>query len=67
MVTSHILLDLRLHLSLLIFRPNNQSLGGLKTFHLYGHSILRFVLSTGVLLKVCVGDEKITLLFPLLF
>ncbi|MDT9313927.1 MAG: hypothetical protein P5701_26685, partial [Limnospira sp. Paracas R14] len=36
-----------------------------KTFRLYGHSIFRFVLSTGVLLKVCVGIDKIILLFPL--
>ncbi|BAI92668.1 hypothetical protein NIES39_L05110 [Arthrospira platensis NIES-39] len=67
MVTSHILRDLRLHLSLLISRPDNQSLRGFKTFRLYGHSIFRFVLSTGVLLKVCVGIDEIILLFPLLF
>ncbi|MDT9298431.1 MAG: hypothetical protein P5700_26190, partial [Arthrospira platensis PCC 7345] len=59
--------DLRLHLSLLISRPDNQSLGGLKTFRLYGHSIFRFVLSTGVLLKVYVGSVAMLLLFPLLF
>ncbi|BAI90205.1 hypothetical protein NIES39_D07880 [Arthrospira platensis NIES-39] len=58
---------MRLHLSLLISRPDNQSLGGFKTFRLYGHSIFRFILSTGVLLKVCIGSNQSPLLFPLLF
>ncbi|BAI93468.1 hypothetical protein NIES39_O02190 [Arthrospira platensis NIES-39] len=37
------------------------------TFRLYGHSIVRFVLSTGVLLKVCVGRMQNPPLFPLPF
>ncbi|TRT42923.1 MAG: hypothetical protein EWV85_23385 [Microcystis aeruginosa Ma_QC_C_20070703_M131] len=67
MVTSHTLEGLRLHLSLLSISTDTQSLKGFITFRLYGRSIFRFVLSTGVLLKVCVSDGKNLLLFPLFF
>ncbi|MDT9181007.1 MAG: hypothetical protein P5678_25965, partial [Limnospira sp. PMC 1240.20] len=36
-------------------------------FRLYGHSIFRLVLSTGLLLKVCVGVGVSTLLFSVPF
>ena len=67
LVTSHPLIGLRLHFHYWLSRPDCQSLKGVTTFHLYGHSIFRFVLSTGVLLKVCVGGVKKPLLFPMLF
>ena len=63
LVTSHTLEGLRLHLSLLGISTNTQSLKGLITFRLYGHSIFRFVLSTGVLLKVCVSGQMQSLTF----
>jgi len=65
LVTSHTLEGLRLHLSLLGISTDTQSRKGLITFRLYGHSIFRFVLSIGVLLKVCVSDDMSSLLFPL--
>jgi len=67
LVTSHTLEGLRLHLSLLSISTDTQSLKGLITFRLYGHSIFRFVLSIGVLLKVCVSELVNSLLFPLFF
>ncbi|BDT12013.1 hypothetical protein N39L_36640 [Limnospira platensis NIES-39] len=57
------LLPCELHYSLVY----GQSIRGVTTFRLYGHSIVRFVLSTVVLLKVCVGRMQNPPLFPLPF